>query len=75
MVPKLYTVAYALSLAASGKASKILLAGFDGYGKNDKRTKIVDELFLNYSSHKKSKPIICITPTSYSFTNTSIYAL
>ena len=75
MVPKLYTVAYALSLAASGGVSKILLAGFDGYGKNDRRTKIVDELFSNYSSHKKSKPIICVTPTSYGFTNTSIYAL
>ncbi len=75
IVPKLYTVAYALSLAASGQASKILLAGFDGYGKNDKRTKVVNELLLNYSSHKKSKPIICVTPTSYSFTSTSIYAL
>ena len=75
IVPKLYTVAYALSLAASGGASQILLAGFDGYGKNDRRTKVVNEIFSNYTSHKKSKPINCVTPTSYGFSNTSIYAL
>ena len=75
LIPKLYNVAYALSIATSGKASRILLAGFDGYGQKDRRTKIVNELFFSYSSNKKSKPIISITPTSYNFTTTSIYAL
>ena len=38
----MYTVAYALSIVASGRARKIYLAGFDGYEKNDRRLKIVD---------------------------------
>lgn len=75
LIPRLYNVAYALSIATSGKASRILLAGFDGYDQKDRRTKIVNELFFSYSSSKKSRPIISITPTSYNFTTTSIYAL
>ncbi len=75
LIPKLYNVAYALSIATSGKASKILLAGFDGYGSKDRRNKIINELFFSYSTHRKSKPIISITPTSYNFTTTSIYAI
>ena len=75
VLPKLYTFVYALAIATSGKASKILLAGFDGYGERDKRTKIIDELFYLYSSFKNAKPIIAITPTSYSVASSSIYIL
>ena len=75
IIPKLYNVAYALSIATSGNASRILLAGFDGYGSNDRRTKIVNDLFFSYSANKKSKKIISITPTSYNFTSKSIYAI
>ena len=75
LIPKLYNFAYALSIVTSGKASKILLAGFDGYSYNDRRTKIVDDLFFLYSSHKKSKKIISVTPSLYNFATTSIYAL
>jgi len=75
LIPKLYTIAYALSLVTSGKVSNILLAGFDGYGENDRRTKLVDEIFTNYSSHKKAIKIYSITPTTYSFSKKSIYAI
>ena len=74
-LPKLYNVAYALSIATSGRASKILLAGFDGYEYTDSRTKIVDDLFFLYSLHKKSKKILSVTPSVYNFATTSIYAL
>ena len=74
-VPRLYDLAYALSIATSGNASRILLAGFDGYGSSDRRTKIVDEIFYSYSACKNAKPIIAITPTSYSFTSMSIYTI
>jgi len=74
-IPKLYTVAYALSIATSGKANRILLAGFDGYQKDDRRLKIVDELFFSYSSSKECRPVIAITPSSYNITKKSIYAL
>ena len=75
LIPKLYNVAYALSIATSGKASRILLAGFDGYEQSDRRTKIVNDLFFSYSANKKSREIISITPTSYNFTSTSVYAI
>ena len=75
VVPRLYTLVYALSIATSGKASKILLAGFDGYGPKDRRTKLVDELLYLYSSTKEAKPIVAVTPTSYSVASSSIYAL
>ena len=75
LLPKLYNVAYALSIATSGRASKILLAGFDGYEHTDSRTKIIDDLFFLYSLHKRSKKILSVTPSVYNFTTTSIYAL
>ena len=74
-IPKLYTVAYALSVATSGQAKRILLAGFDGYGSEDRRTKIVDNIFYLYSTNKKAKKILGITPSSYSFDVKSVYAL
>jgi len=75
VMPKLFTLVYALSIATSGNASRILLAGFDGYGTKDGRTKMVDELMYLYSSTKEAKPIIAVTPTSYSVSSSSIYAL
>lgn len=75
LIPKLYTVAYALSVATSGKAKRILLAGFDGYGQDDKRTKAVDNLFFTYIQAKNSRELIAVTPTTYSCKKTSIYAL
>ena len=74
-IPKLYTVAYALSVATSGQPKRILLAGFDGYGSEDRRTKIVDNIFHLYSINKKAKKLLGITPSSYSFDTKSVYAL
>ena len=74
-IPKLYNIAYALGVATSGKAKKILLAGFDGYNDGDIRNKIIDEIFFKYSHSKKSLPIVSITPTNYNFKSTSIYAI
>ena len=74
-IPKLYTVAYALSIAASGKAKQILLAGFDGYEKTDRRLKIVDEIFNNFVSTKGSRPLIAVTPSVYNIKKKLIYTL
>jgi 4-hydroxy 2-oxovalerate aldolase len=73
-LPRLYTLGYALAIATSGKASRVLLAGFDGYGPNNVRTKEINKLFYSYSSTKNSKQLISITPTSYSISSSSIYA-
>ena len=74
-IPRLYTVAYALSVATSGQPTRILLAGFDGYGSEDRRTKIVDNIFYLYSINKKAKKLLGITPSLYSFDTKSVYAL
>ena len=42
-----------------------VLAGFDGYGKNDQRTKVIDEIFDIYKKSKKSLEINFLTPSSY----------
>ncbi len=75
VVPRLYALAYALSIATSGNASKILLAGFDGFGPYDRRTKTIDELISLYVSCKNSKPLLAVTPTTYNVPSKSIYAL
>jgi len=75
VVPRLYALAYALSIATSGQASKILLAGFDGFGAYDRRTKTIDEMISLYFSCKNSKQIVAVTPTSYNVPSLSIYAL
>ena len=74
-MPRLFVLAYALSIATSGGASKVLLAGFDGFGEHDRRTIIAEEIFSLYLSSKNAKPIIAVTPTSYSVDSASIYAL
>jgi len=74
-IPKLYTVAYALSIAASGKAKKIYLAGFDGYQKDDRRLKIIDEIFHNYSKAKGAIQLTAVTPSIYNIQKKSIYTL
>ena len=74
-IPKLYTVAYALAIAASGKAKKIYLAGFDGYDKSDRRLKIIDEIFQNFSKAKGSIEVIAVTPTIYNIQKRSVYTL
>ena len=74
-IPRLYTLGYALAVATSGKTSKILLAGFDGYGPNSTQTKEINKLFYTYSTFKESKELISITPTYYSVNSSSIYVL
>ena len=65
IIPRLYTLAYALSIATSGQCSAILLAGFEGYGKDSRRNLIINELFSQYLLTNSSKKIISITPTEY----------
>ena len=72
VIPRLYTFVYALAVATSGNCNRILLAGFDGYGNDDYRTKVINDIFNIYILSKKSKPLMSITPTSYSIKSRSI---
>jgi 4-hydroxy 2-oxovalerate aldolase len=75
VTPSSLVVAYALAMATSGKASRILLAGFDGFGADDPRTAEMEELLATYQSAAGALPVVSITPTRYNISSTSVYAL
>ncbi len=74
-LPTSLVVGYALAIASCGRANRILLAGFDGYGEDDARHKEMDVLFKDYLHTLTARPIISITPTRYKITTQSIYAM
>ena len=74
ILPSSLVFAYALAIAASGKASKITLAGFDGYGAADPRTSEVNNLLLNFEQVPTTPSVISITPTQYKVNVSSVYA-
>lgn len=74
VLPTSMVVAYALAVATSGKASRILLAGFDGYGADDPRNHEMDTLFKQYSQVSGSLDFMTLTPSRYQISQSSIYA-
>lgn len=74
-LPTSLVIAYALAIATSGQATRILLAGFDGYGADDPRRQEVDAVFHAYQITDFSVPILAITPTLYEIPSVSVYGL
>ncbi len=74
-LPTPLVAGYALAVASSGEASRILLAGFDGYSSGDSRRNEMDELFKSYLQSPKARPIISVTSTCYEIKTKSIYAI
>lgn len=73
--PTSLVVAYALATATSGQASRVLLAGFDGYGADDPRSQEMHALFQCYQQAEQARPLTAITPTRYGIHTESVYAL
>lgn len=73
--PTSLVVAYALAVATSGQARRVLMAGFDGYEADDPRNVEMDKLISLYLSAKDGVPIVAITPTRYRIEAVSIYGL
>ena len=73
--PTSLVVAYALAVATSGQASRILMAGFDGYPADDPRSQEVRTLLASYLQSCQKLPLTAITPTRYAISTKSIYAL
>lgn len=73
-LPNSLVISYALALATSGKADRILLAGFDGYGADDPRTKEMQKVLELFKS-TSALDVISVTPTCYSVPTMSVYAL
>lgn len=74
-LPTSLVVAYALAIAASGSANRVLMAGFDGYGADDPRSREMQELVDQYQSTEGARHLVSVTPTRYSITTESIYGM
>lgn len=75
VLPTSLVIAYVLAIAASGKASRVLLAGFDGYSADDPRVVEVEKLLSGYQNTPGVPPLLAITPTRYQLPATSVYSL
>ena len=73
--PTSLVVAYALAVATSGQASRVLMAGFDGYSADDPRSREMQQLLEQYQAADRALPITAITHTRYGMHSESIYAL
>jgi len=67
--------AYALAVANSGEANKIILAGFDGYNAEDSRRKEMDHIITTYKEYTNAVTLQSITPTLYEIPKKSIFGL
>lgn len=75
IIPNALTLSYALAIASAGSCKRILLAGFDGYTKNNYRFSQSNNVFLLYKKMKNSKKLISITETNFDIDYNSIYNL
>lgn len=75
VTPSSLVIAYALAIAASGKARQILLAGFDGYDAEDPRSAEMDALLSMYQAAPGSVPLLAITSTRYKVPMASVYGM
>ena len=74
VVPFGLVAGYAIAVAAVGGASRILLAGLDGFDHADPRQASMTELFALAQSQPSTPPIVSLTPTTYPVEESSLYA-
>jgi len=75
VLPTPLTLAYALAMAASGKVSRVLLAGFDGYPTGDPRLEEVDRMLVGFQGAPGVPPLVAITPSCYHLASQSVYSI
>lgn len=75
LLPNSLVIAYSLAVATSGRAARVLLAGFDGYGADDPRTQEMQDLFALYQQVDDCLALLAVTPTRYNLPVRSIYAM
>jgi len=72
-IPSSLVLAYALAVATSGLASRIILAGFDGYPGEDARNAEGKRIFAQYQESLGALPLVCVTPSRYDLDCQSVY--
>jgi 4-hydroxy 2-oxovalerate aldolase len=68
-------LAFSLLAALSGGARSVYLAGFDGYGAEDPRRALEQNLLNGIRKMYAEGRFVAITPTSFEIPQTSLYAL
>lgn len=75
ILPTSLVFAYALAVASSGQAGRIYLAGFDGYGADDPRSAEVQRVLTTFEACDNRPELCTVTPSRYTLSATSIYAM
>ena len=75
VLPTSLVICYALSAITAGKASKLLMAGFDGYSADDPRNSEMNKLLKLYASQEQALELLSVTPPRYEIKSQSIYGL
>lgn len=74
-VPTSLVMAYAFAIAASGGASTLYLAGFDGYTGEDPRNAEMNRVVQQFQETNGALPLIAITPSRYDIIKQSVYGM
>ena len=74
VVPSGVVAGYAIALATAGGASRILLAGLDGFDPSDPRQASMSDLLTVAQSLPNTPSIVSLTPTTYPVVESSLYA-
>ena len=76
IAPSSLVLGYALAVATSGRAARILMAGFDGYPPGDARNDEIEAMLSAFAASGADEALASITPTSYKGLPTrSVYGL
>lgn len=76
VIPRPLVLGYVLAVAVSGKAQRILMAGFDGYLPGDPRNDELEGLLKLFADSVAEESLVSITPTSLNpLPVTSVYGI
>ena len=75
IAPRSLVLAYALAVATSGQAARVLMAGFDGYPAGDTRNDEMNRLLQCYIKAAPKMDLISITASAYELSQKSIYGI
>tara|TARA_B100000700_G_scaffold221399_2_gene243772 strand:+ start:6240 stop:7841 length:1602 start_codon:yes stop_codon:yes gene_type:complete len=73
--PTSLVMAYAFAALASGRAKRVLMAGFDGYSSGDPRNEEMNAVVKKFEQTEGAVELIAVTPSRYDVKKLSIYGL
>jgi 4-hydroxy 2-oxovalerate aldolase len=74
VIPRRLASIYAMAIANAAGAKEILLAGFDGYHPSNPLQQEMEEALAVYNATLDTIPVTAVTPTTYSITQSSLFA-